>query len=31
MEAMKLCMEKEGVKYSESSLLGKAITYAYTR
>ena len=31
MEAMKLCMETEGVKYSESSLLGKAITYAYTR
>jgi hypothetical protein len=24
-------METEGVKYSESSLIGKAITYAYTR
>ena len=31
MEAMKLWMEAEGVKYSESSLIGKAITYAYTR
>ena len=31
MEAMKLWMETEGVKYSESSLIGKAITYAYTR
>ena len=31
MEAMKLWMETEGVKYSESSLTGKAITYAYTR
>ena len=31
MEAMKLWMETEGVKYSESSRIGKAITYAYTR
>ena len=31
MEAMKLWMETEGVKYSENSLIGKAITYAYTR
>ena len=31
MEAMKLWMETEGLKYSESSLAGKAITYAYTR
>ena len=31
MEAMKLWMETEGVKYSESSQIGKAITYAYTR
>ena len=31
MEAMKLWMETEGLKYSESSLTGKAITYAYTR
>ena len=31
MEAMKLWMETEGVKYSESTLIGKAITYAYTR
>ena len=31
MEAMRLWMETEGVKYSESSLIGKAITYAYTR
>ena len=31
MEAMKLWMETEGVKYSEGSLIGKAITYAYTR
>ena len=31
MEAMKLWMDTEGVKYSESSLTGKAITYAYTR
>ena len=31
MEAMKLWMETEGLKYSESSQIGKAITYAYTR
>jgi len=31
LEAMKLWMETEGVKYSESSQVGKAITYAYTR
>ena len=31
MEAMKLWMETEGVKYSKNSLTGKAITYAYTR
>ena len=31
MEAMRLWMETEGVKYSESSQIGKAITYAYTR
>ncbi len=31
MEAMKQWMETEGVKYSESSQIGKAITYAYTR
>ena len=31
MEAMKVWMETEGTKYSESSLIGKAITYAYTR
>ena len=31
MEAMKAWMEIEGVKYSESSQIGKAITYAYTR
>ena len=31
MEAMKLWMETEGVKYSERSQTGKAITYAYTR
>ena len=28
---MKLWMEAEGVKYSENSLMGKAVTYAYTR
>lgn len=28
---MKLWMETEGIKYSESSQMGKAITYAYTR
>ena len=31
MEAMRVWMETEGVKYSEGSLIGKAITYAYTR
>lgn len=31
MEALKLWMENEGMKYSPSSLIGKAITYAYTR
>ena len=31
METMKLWMETEGVKYSENSQIGKAITYAYTR
>ena len=31
MEAMKQWMEAEGVKYNESSEIGKAITYAYTR
>ena len=31
MEAMKTWMETEGVKYSESSETGKAITYAYNR
>ena len=30
MEAMKLRMETEGVKYSGSSLTGKVILYAYT-
>ena len=31
MEAMKAWMETEGIKYSPSSLTGKAITYAYTK
>ena len=31
MKALKLWMETEGVKYSSASLIGKAITYAYTR
>lgn len=31
MEAMKVWMETEGIKYSPSSQMGKAITYAYTR
>lgn len=30
MEAMKVWMETEGIKYSPGSLTGKAITYAYT-
>ena len=31
MVALKVWMETEGIKYSERSLIGKAITYAYTR
>ena len=31
MEEMRKWMETEGVRYSQSSLMGKAITYAYTR
>ena len=31
MVAMKVWMENEGIRYSESSLMGKAITYAYNR
>ena len=31
MEAMKVWMETEGIKYSPRSQSGKAITYAYTR
>lgn len=31
MQALKLWMETEGIKYSPSSLIGRAITYAYTR
>ena len=31
MDALKLWMETEGIKYSPNSLTGKAITYAYTR
>ena len=31
LEAMKVWMETEGIKYSPGSQLGKAITYAYTR
>ena len=31
MVALKVWMETEGLKYSERSLIGKAITYAYTR
>ena len=31
MEAMKVWMETEGIKYSTGSQIGKAITYAYTR
>ena len=31
MEAMKVWMETEGMKYSPGSLTGKAITYAYTK
>ena len=31
MEAMKVWMETEGIKYSLSSQIGEAVTYAYTR
>lgn len=31
MDALKQWMETEGIKYSPSSLIGKAVTYAYTR
>ena len=31
LEAIKVWMETEGVKYSPGSLMGKAITYAYAR
>lgn len=31
MVALKVWMESEGIKYSPSSLMGKAVTYAYTR
>ena len=31
MEALKLWMETEGIRYSPSTQIGKAITYAYTR
>lgn len=31
MEEMKKWLETEGVRYSQSSLTGKAVTYAYTR
>lgn len=31
MEEMKKWMETEGLRYSESLLTGKAVTYAYTR
>ena len=31
MEEMKEWMETEGLRYSESTLTGKAVTYAYTR
>ena len=31
MEAMKTWMETEGIKYSPQSLIGKAVSYAYTR
>ena len=31
MDAMKVWMETEGIKYSPNSQAGKAITYAYTR
>ena len=31
MDALKLWMETEGIKYSPASQIGKAVTYAYTR
>lgn len=31
MDEMKAWLETEGIKYSEGSLMGKAVTYAYTR
>ena len=31
MDAMRVWMETEGIKYSPNSQIGKAITYAYTR
>lgn len=31
MDNLKLWMETEGIKYSPNSLIGKAVTYAYTR
>ena len=31
MEHLKAWMETEGIKYSERSLMGKAVTYAYSR
>lgn len=31
MEGMKTWMETEGIKYSPQSLIGKAVSYAYTR
>ena len=31
MEALKLWMETDGIKYSPASQIGKAVTYAYTR
>ena len=31
MDSLKMWMETEGIKYSESSLTGTAVTYAYTR
>ena len=31
MDALKLWMETEGIKYSPASQTGKAVTYAYTR
>ena len=31
MDNLKLWMETEGIKHSSNSLIGKAVTYAYTR